>query len=51
MSTIRLTRGGDINADADEVEAIRAEHIKNLLGFKEVFTPEIELTLEKLSLY
>ena len=49
MSTIRLTRDGDIHADKHELEAIKAWQIENLLKFKEVFTPEIELVREKLS--
>ena len=50
LSVIRLMREGDIDADASELEAIRVWHIENLLKFKEVFTPEIELAFEKLSL-
>ena len=47
---IHLRRDGTIESDENELNAIRAWHIANLLKFKEVFTPEIELALEKLSL-
>ena len=46
--SIGLLQDVDITADATELAAIRAWHIQNLLKFKEVFTPEIQLALEKL---
>ena len=47
-SVIYLERDGNIESDVDELEVISTWHIENLLKFKEVFTPEIELVLEKL---
>ncbi len=45
---IYIERGGNIESNASELEAIRVWHVENLLKFKEVFTPEIKLALEKL---
>ena len=42
-SVIGLWRAGNINSDAPTLEALKAWHIKTLLTFKEVFTPEIQL--------
>ena len=47
-SAIRLIRDGDINADENALAAIKEWHIAYLLKLKAVFTPEIELALEKL---
>ena len=47
-SAIRLIRDGDINADENALAAIKEWHITYLLKLKAVFTPEIELALEKL---
>lgn len=47
---IHLSRDGTIESDESELEAIKVWHVENLLQFKEVFTPEIELAFEKLSL-
>ncbi len=47
-SVIGFARDGDIESDASELEAIKAWHIKNLLKFKAVFTPEIQRALETL---
>ena len=41
ISVIGLWRAGNINSDAPTLEALKAWHIKTLLTFKEVFTPEI----------
>jgi len=41
-SVIGLWRAGNINSDAPTLEALKAWHIKTLLTFKEVFTPEIQ---------
>ncbi len=40
-SVIGLWRAGNINSDAPTLEALKAWHIRTLLTFKEVFTPEI----------
>ncbi|MDE0636656.1 MAG: hypothetical protein OXI43_12525 [Candidatus Poribacteria bacterium] len=40
--SISLWRAGNINSDAPTLEALKAWHIKTLLTFKEVFTPEIQ---------
>ena len=40
--------GGNIESDESKLEAFRAWHVENLRKFKEVFTPEIKLALEKL---
>ncbi len=45
---IGFSRAGDITADANVLESIRAWHVENLLKFKEVFTSEIQRALEKL---
>ena len=45
---IGLQRDGTITADANELEAIKAWQIENLLKLKAVLTPEIQLALEKL---
>ena len=47
-SRIYIERDGTIDANESELEAIRAWHVENLLKFKAVFTPEIQLALEKL---
>ena len=47
-SRIYIERDGTIDANESELEAFRAWHVENLLEFKEVFTPEIQLALEKL---
>ena len=47
-SRIYIERDGTIDANESELEAFRAWHVENLLKFKEVFTPEIQLALEKL---
>ena len=47
-SRIYIERDGTIDANESELEAIRAWHVENLLKFKVVFTPEIQLALEKL---
>ena len=47
-SLIYIQRDGNIETHASELEAFRAWHVENLLKFKEVFTPEIQLALEKL---
>ena len=47
-SRIYIERDGTIDANESELEAIRAWHVENLLKFKEVFTPEIQLALGKL---
>ena len=47
-SRIYIERDGNIDANESELEAFRAWHVENLLKFKEVFTPEIQLALEKL---
>ncbi|MDE0468421.1 MAG: DUF4268 domain-containing protein [Candidatus Poribacteria bacterium] len=44
----RRDGGGDIEADARELEVIRAWHVENLLKLREVFTPEIRFVFEKL---
>ena len=41
-SVIGLWRVGNINSDAPTLETLKAWHIKTLLTFKEVFTPEIQ---------
>ena len=46
-SRIYIQRDGDIDSSERELEAFRAWHVENLLKFKEVFTPEIQLALEK----
>ena len=46
--SIGFGRDGDIESDMSELETIKAWHIENLLKFKAVFTPEIQLALEKL---
>ena len=45
---ISMERDGNIEVDQNELAAIKTWHIQSLLKFKEVFTPEIEDTLEKL---
>ena len=45
---IKIGRDGSIESTATELAAIRAWHVKNLLKFKAVFTPEIQRALEKL---
>lgn len=47
-SRIYIERDGNIESNASDLEVIRAWHVENLLKFKEVFTPEIQLALEKL---
>ena len=47
-SRIYIERDGSIESNESELEAFRAWHVENLLKFKEVFTPEIQLALEKL---
>ena len=47
-SRIYIERDGTIDANESELEAIRAWHVENLLKFKAVFTPEIQLALETL---
>ena len=47
-SRIYIERDGTIDANESELEAFRAWHVENLLKFKAVFTPEIQLALEKL---
>ena len=47
-SRIYIERDGNIDANASDLEVFRAWHVENLLKFKEVFTPEIQLALEKL---
>lgn len=47
-SRIYIQRDGDIESSESELEAFRTWHVENLLKFKEVFTPEIQLALEKL---
>ena len=47
-SRIYIERDGTIESNESELEAFRAWHVENLLKFKEVFTPEIQLALEKL---
>ena len=47
-SRIYIERDGTIDANESELEAFRAWHVENLLKFKEVFTPEIQLAHEKL---
>ena len=43
-----LWREGDIDSDERTLETIKAWHIQNLLKFKEVFTTEIQHTLDRL---
>ena len=45
---IYIECNGTIEANASALEDFRAWHVGNLLKFKEVFTPEIQLALEKL---
>ena len=45
---INVYREGTIDSDPSALEVFRAWHIENLLKFKAVFTPEIELAREKL---
>ena len=40
---IDVYREGTIDSDGSALEAFRAWHIENLLKFKAVFTPEIEM--------
>ena len=47
-SRIYIERDGTIDANESDLAAFRAWHVENLLKFKEVFTPEIQLALEKL---
>ena len=47
-SRIYIERDGTIESDESKLEAFRAWHVENLRKFKEVFTPEIQLALEKL---
>ena len=47
-SRIYIERDGTIESNESELEAFRAWHVENLLKFKTVFTPEIQLALEKL---
>lgn len=47
-SRIYIERDGSIESNESELEAIRAWHVKNLLKFKEVFTPEIQRVLDRL---
>ena len=47
-SRIYIERDGTIDANESELEAFKAWHVENLLKFKAVFTPEIQLALEKL---
>ena len=44
-SRIYIERDGSIESNESELEAFRAWHVENLLKFKEVFTPEIQLAL------
>lgn len=48
-SRIAIYRDGGIELSDSELEEIREWHIKNLLKFKEVFTPELEQALETLA--
>lgn len=48
-SRIAVYRDGGIELSDSELEEIREWHIKNLLKFKEVFTPELEQALETLA--
>ena len=48
-SRIAIYRDGGIELSDSELEEIREWHIKNLLKFKEVFTPELKQTLETLA--
>lgn len=45
-SHISMSRPGDIEASAEELEAIRDWHVESLLKFKTVFQPIIEKLLE-----
>ena len=45
---ISLEREGNIESDARVLEALKVWHIQNLLQFKKVFTPEIQLALDRL---
>ena len=47
-SRIYIKRDGTIESNESDLAAFRAWHVENLLKFKEVFTPEIQLALEKL---
>ena len=47
-SRIYIECDGTIETHASELEAFRAWHVKNLLKFKEVFTPEIQRARETL---
>ena len=43
---IDVYREGTIDSDGSVLEAFRTWHIENLLKFKAVFTPEIEMARE-----
>ena len=45
---ISLEHEGNIESNVRVLETIRAWHIENLLKFKEVFTPEIQRSLDQL---
>ena len=47
-SVIGFWREGNIDSDAPALEVLKAWHIKTLLKFKEVFTPEIQRVLNRL---
>lgn len=46
--SVGFLRAGNINTDRSQLASLKAWQIENLLKFKEVFTPEIQLALEKL---